>query len=352
MGTTKLKSSAMAKKGVNYVRDIIESSNSIFHEVHQENDYGNDAFIELVEGEDVKGITLAIQVKSGASFCTKSSCNIPASKKHFEYWKSHSLPVMGIVYDPNENMAYWTDIKEHIENKPDSIVNGPYTITFKKADFNRFATDSFDTIFKAIHLKKQIRLSIDKSISYLSSKNNTEHSLGLHVLFNLFCNDSKSWQAIFSTFENRDIYDLDPIIIYYLAHIPGHPDIYWNNGKSISSELRIELRSFISTFSESEIVKLFFMCDEDELSFERGSLGQSIEAIISLIDNKEIKLLSIINNLNYPIYLREAAVVLFVYYQQEFAIEELNVITSMYTELTLPLKMAKELEQEGGLSLY
>jgi hypothetical protein len=352
MGTTKLKSSAMAKKGVNYVRDIIESSNSIFHEVHQENDYGNDAFIELVEGEDVKGITLAIQVKSGTSFCTKSSCSIPASKKHFEYWKSHSLPVIGIVYDPNEKMAYWTDIKDHIENKLDSIVNGPHTITFKKADFNRFATDSFETIFKPIYLKKQIRLSIDKSISYLSSKNNTEHSLGLHVLLNLFCNDSKAWQAIFATFKNRDINDLDPSIIYCLAHIPGHPDIYWNNSKSISSELRSDLRSYISTFCESEIVKLFFMSDEEDLSFERGSLGQNIEAIISLIDDKETKLLSIINNLNYPIYLREATVVLFAYYQQELGVETLKAIASKYTELSLPLDMAMELEQEGGLSLY
>ncbi len=352
MGTTKLISSAMAKKGFNYVRNIIESSNSIFHEVHQENDYGNDAFLELVESEDVKGITLAIQVKSGVSFCTNSSCRIPASKQHFEYWKSHSLPVIGIVYDPNDNLAYWINITNYLDNNPEIISNGPYTITFKKADFSRFTMDNFETVFKPIHLKKQIQLSIDKSIIYLNSKNNTEHGLGLHVLLSLYCNESRAWQAIFDIFKCRDLKDLDPSIVFCLAHIPGHPDIYWGNGKSISTELRSDLRAYMSSFSEHDIIKLLSLLDEDELSFERGTLGQSAESIISLLDQKEEKLLSVVKNSQYPIYIREASVTLFAYYKQELAVAELTLIASKYTELTLPSELVTILEQQGGLYFY
>jgi hypothetical protein len=352
MGTTKLKSSAMAKKGVNYVRDIIESSNSIFHEVHQENDYGNDAFIELVDGEDVKGITLAVQVKSGSSFCTNSTCSIPASKQHFEYWKSHSLPVIGIVYDPNEDIAYWTNITNHLENNPEALVNGPYTITFKKADFARFTMCNFETLFKPMHLKKQITLPIDKSITYLTSQNNTEHSLGLHVLLNLYSNELKAWEAIFNTFKIRCINDLDPSIIFCMAHIPGHPDIYWGNGKSIATGIRSELRVQLSNFSEQDIVKLLSLCDEDELSFERGTLGQSAEAIISLLIQKEEKLLSIINNTEYPIYIRDASVILFAYYKQEQAVPELVKIAANYPELTWASETATMLKEEGCLYFY
>ncbi|MEP1871696.1 MAG: DUF4365 domain-containing protein [Paraglaciecola sp.] len=352
MGTTKLKSSAMAKKGVNYVRDIIESSNSIFHEVHQENDYGNDAFIELVEGEDVKGITLAVQVKSGSSFCTNSSCSIPASKQHFNYWKSHSLPVIGIVYDPNEELAYWINITNHLENNPEVLVNGPYTITFKKADFSRFTMSSFETLFKPIHLKKQIKLPIDKSITYLTSQNNTEHSLGLHVLLNLYCNELKAWEAILDAFRIRSINDLDPSIVFCMAHIPGHPDIYWGNGKSITTDVRSDLRVLISNFSEQDIVKLLSLLDEDELSFERGTLGQSAESIISLLIQKEEKLLSIINNFEYPIYVRDASVILFAYYKQEKAVPELVEITTNYPELTWASETATILKEEGSLYFY
>jgi hypothetical protein len=352
MGTTKLKSSAMAKRGVNYVRNIIESSNSIFHEVHQENDYGNDAFIELVEGEDVKGITLAIQVKSGSSFCSNSSCSIPASKQHFEYWKSHSLPVIGIVFDPNEGIAYWTNITNHLESNPEVLVNGPYTITFKKADFSRFTADSFETLFKPIHLKKQIKLTIDKSITYLSSKNHTEHSLGLHVLLNLYCNEFKAWEAIFDAFRFRSINDLDPSIVFCIAHIPGHPDIYWGNGKSIATNVRSKLRDQISNFSEHDIVKLLSLLDEDELSFERGTLGQSAESIISLLVHKEAKLLSVINNSKYPIYVREASVILFAYYKQEHGISELVKISSNFPELTWASETATILKEEGYLYFY
>ncbi|MGI2138978.1 hypothetical protein [Shewanella baltica] len=186
----------------------------------------------------------------------------------------------------------------------------------------------------------------------MSSKNNAEHSLGLHVLLDLYCNNSIAWQAVFDSFISRDINDLDPTIVYVLAHIPGHPDIYWFNGKGIPPILRSELRNQISNFSESNVVKLFSLIDEDELSFERGTLGQNIEAIISLIDNKEIKLLSIINNLGYPDYMREAAVILFAYYQQESGIGMLKSIASKYPELTWSSELAMQLEQEGCLYLY
>jgi hypothetical protein len=42
------KSAATERKGVNYIRSVVEESGSIFQEITRDNDYGNDAFIELV----------------------------------------------------------------------------------------------------------------------------------------------------------------------------------------------------------------------------------------------------------------------------------------------------------------
>jgi hypothetical protein len=62
------RTSAIERDGVNYVRTIIENANSIFNEIHRENDYGNDGFIELVDGERVTGKLLLVQIKSGKTY--------------------------------------------------------------------------------------------------------------------------------------------------------------------------------------------------------------------------------------------------------------------------------------------
>lgn len=351
MGTTKPIASAMAKKGINYVRDIVESSNSIFHEVHQENDYGNDAFVELVDGVDVKGITIAIQVKSGRSFCTKNSCKIPASKQHFEYWKSHSLPVLGIVYDPDDKKAYWVDIKNYIKNKPGIIKNGPYTINFKKTEFATFTLDGFENILKPIHLNKQIKLPFEQARRFLISTDFTEHSLGLNVLVRHHCNDFHTWSDIFKTFRERDILELDPTIIYYLAHIPGHPDIFWTQDQIFTPELRGEQRSIIEGFSEQDVTKILCLFDEED-SFDRGSLGQSAEAVISLVKEKEDKLYSIITRTNFPTYTRNAAAILYAYYSQESGISVLKRLAVDYPDLYMIKEMVEQLEHEGYVYLY
>ena len=91
---------AIERDGVNYVRSIIENANSIFNEIHRENDYGNDGFIELVDGENVTGKFLLVQIKSGKTYNSKSSCSIPADEDHFKYWCSHKLPVIDIMEGP------------------------------------------------------------------------------------------------------------------------------------------------------------------------------------------------------------------------------------------------------------
>lgn len=341
----------MAKRGVNYVRNIIESSNSIFHEVHQENDFGNDAFIELVDEKDVKGIVVALQIKSGKSFCTKNSCSIPASKSHFEYWSEHSLPVLGIVYDPDEDAAYWTNIKYHIDSGIDIINKGPYTIKFNKTEFSIFTSDNFEKIFKPLYLNKEIKLSLEESLKFSESKDHTEHCLGLSSLARRHAQSEDSWVKILNIFKRWDVDKLDPSILYYMAHIPGHPDIYWCNGQNIPTSVRKSLLSSITCMSERDIGKILSLLDEDDC-FERGSLGQSAESLIALIYKKEQKLLAVIENKELTIRTRDAAVILYAHYLQEKAISKLKQLSEKHTELSWAREMVIQLEQEGYVYLY
>ena len=115
------KLNAIERDGVNYVRSIVEHANCIFNEIHRENDYGNDGFIELVDGEIVTGKCLLVQIKSGKSYNSEDSCNIPASGEHFKYWMSHKLPVIGIVFDPNHQCAFWMNISPRLSDSSSKI---------------------------------------------------------------------------------------------------------------------------------------------------------------------------------------------------------------------------------------
>src|SRR5665213_1815134 len=99
------------RAGVNYVRDVVETNNSIFKEQDVRHDYGHDAFVLLVDGERVLPKEIAMQIKSGASYCTPTTCKIPATRGQLLFWAGHDLDTLGVVYDPGEAMAYWVDLK-------------------------------------------------------------------------------------------------------------------------------------------------------------------------------------------------------------------------------------------------
>lgn len=323
MGKIKKKSSAVAKEGLNYVRSIVEGENCIFHEIHQENDYGNDAFVELVDGENVKGITLAIQIKSGKSYCKPTNCSIPATREHFEYWSEHSLEVVGIVFDPSERIGYWVNISQYLKRNREVLKNGPFVITFSKKIINRFDGDGFKNIFIPIFLKKPIILENSRSKEYSLHSDFELHSLGIRALFNGYRNQKETWLKYFEIWEQRDWENIDPTLVYFFALAPGHPDIFWHQNNSLSPAIVDYIKSRIVEFEKNDLLKLLEFVDEDN-GFQRGSMGQNVEAIISIIPDK-IKLLESIVMVNkYCEKLRSSALTLLVYYLQEKSIPVLN----------------------------
>ena len=92
------------KEGVNFIRSIVEKNHCIFHEISSDVDLGIDAHIELTRNGESTGTVIATQIKSGKSFFIKNKCKIYSDKEHFKYWANYSLPVIIIVYDPDENV--------------------------------------------------------------------------------------------------------------------------------------------------------------------------------------------------------------------------------------------------------
>lgn len=352
MGLTKKESTVTEREGINYVRTVVESSNCIFHSINQENDYGNDAFLELVENGNVRGITLAVQIKSGKSYCSLSECKIPASKNHFDYWREHSLPIVGIVYDPDEEMAYWCNIKSLLINNPERIEHGPYTIKFAKTEINKISKKDFIDFFLPFFLKKPIRLEFERAARFAREQNFDLHSIGISTLMLQYRDRRDTWDIFFEIVRSRSIEDIDRNLIYFIAHIPGHPDIFWHKDNIINDGIRANLKNRIERFTREDVIRLFSLMDEED-GFERGSIGQSVEAIISLINNKMKILFSIASDLSNAPNVRDGASILFAYYGQENVLEELKTIASQETSSARwAPQLVEQLQREGYVYLY
>jgi hypothetical protein len=100
--------------GVGLALIAFERLHLIFREqnVH---DYGIDAHVEITEGGKPTGSLFAVQVKSGASYFKEqddSGFIYRADDEHVTYWIQHSLPVILVLCDSEENLVYWQLISD------------------------------------------------------------------------------------------------------------------------------------------------------------------------------------------------------------------------------------------------
>ena len=88
---------------------LFERLGWIFREQPTE-DYGIDAHVEVVESNTATGKLIALQIKSGNSWFKEKTTDgfvFRGKTEHLEYWQKHSLPVMVVLYDDEEKIAYW-----------------------------------------------------------------------------------------------------------------------------------------------------------------------------------------------------------------------------------------------------
>lgn len=108
------KSTAVTDRaGVYTVGLLVEKMQWIYREQTVE-DYGIDAHVEVVDGEDVTGRVLALQIKSGPSHFVDTADGrgwwFYPDKDDLDYWLSHSLPVIVVRADPDQGQAQWQSV--------------------------------------------------------------------------------------------------------------------------------------------------------------------------------------------------------------------------------------------------
>ena len=161
---------------------------------------------------------------------------------------------------------------------------------------------------------KTPKLTATDSISFFQSNYIDEHFIGMCSLFRNYINNKETWDNFIDYLKNKSIEFISDQLIYYIAHIPWHGDIFYV-GEKILPTTSEYAKLQISEFDEEMTVKLLSLIDEDT-GITRGSLGESIEAIISCIKNKSAILKSIISNTKYTEMIRYFASMILIYYDK------------------------------------
>jgi hypothetical protein len=98
------------KAGVRAVQALFEDAGYIFQPVELGNDIGKDACVDLAEAGQFTGAMVALQIKSGVSYRQGDNYKIPCNADDRAVWRGSSVPICGMVHDPDAGSVHWADL--------------------------------------------------------------------------------------------------------------------------------------------------------------------------------------------------------------------------------------------------
>lgn len=333
-------SSSTAKSGINYIRTVVESSGSLFHKIEQESDLGIDAIVEIIDNGRPTSRQVALQIKSGGSYFTRSGlCRIPVSS-HREYWLKYPMPVCGVVFVPGAGTAYWCDLKREL------ALHGGGVIRYPALRINQFDRSGFARIFVPTLQGACPLIEIEELSGLLASGCRSERFFALRCMFSGHQDSWGTWREIIDDFESDVPACPIGVLVYWISHIPWHPDLIATSS-FISPDARCYGLRRIANFGVREVLKLLSAVSEEE-GIARGTLGQCVDAIVSTIPNVPILLRDIIGKSSFPASSRKYAALIYAYrFPDEAIVNRKLILDVVGGEL-----IVESLQRWGAIRLY
>lgn len=299
------KKKAKGKVGVIYVSDVVFQEGSIFREVPEDTDIGIDGYIDFVVNEDVTGMMVGIQIKTGYVKKRKNEdvFSITFSRADLSYFYNHVLPVALIAYDPDTKASAWLDLTEYIRlnqsllNKKSitislSILDTPFTVkSFAdvfKPTFQRYQDELVQLKLKSnqiFELDNQVLLKLTSKVASVILEEKFQGFVGLLNSKILRSSPYTCFLLLTHIFHENEV--IRSLATDSLARYLPHPEFGFIPPPKIREYIQVAL----STFGREEVKELLLTgwLDEDT-KFQRGSVGQSVGVIIINIPNFEYHL--------------------------------------------------------------
>lgn len=287
MTTKRKRTQSTSRDGINFVRTLVERHNSTFQEIDLHNDLGNDAYVEFVVEENATGCCVALQIKSGRSYrVAPDKYAFQSDRDHFDYWASHTLPVLAVIFDPDVQRAFWVDITDHLRQHPAMIEHGPYTISANQ----ELSDASFDD-FRRHCLRYRDQYSREpnfgRALDSFAAREDVERCFdGLRALFAYHRQHAATWYYLISCLSNYREHPILRALLVRLCHVPGHGDIFWSKSNLIDEEVRRRAVFFMrERFDRRDALTMLSVIDDTGI--QRGTVGQCVHVLVDTMADTE-----------------------------------------------------------------
>jgi hypothetical protein len=258
-----------SREGLNAAQSFFERHGCVFQEVAQQNDFGKDAYVDIGEDGAITFLCVALQVKSGTSYRTANGDYFIPVDGHAHNWRYSTVPIFGLVYDPDDSLMRWVDVTGHLcANLSQQTGNIPVS---------REAVLTEESLHGAFTRALAEYVGRFGSIAASLLATGELQTDAVYDAWALGRSNAKYLLII-----RRFILDYEPRAlrraIHLLAHAGLHPDILWIPGKNWIPESVTKKVTPSFRWASEEIVHMLKVVDPED--WGRATLGQSLDVLL------------------------------------------------------------------------
>jgi hypothetical protein len=258
-----------SRDGVNAARLFFEHHGCTFQEIDQQHDFGKDAYVDLADEAGITPLCVALQVKSGASYRNSKGDYVVPLNNHSEIWRRSTVPVFGIVYDPDDLEIRWVDLTGYLRAHPEQM-GGSVPVSGRQIVDDLSLRGAFTNAVRAY----VARGAGDLTLNLLSP--DPFQMDAVYDAWALSRSDSKYLLIL-----RRFLMDLLPEAlrrsIWLLSHVGSHPNIFWTKDNWIRPEAEKQLLPSFR-WSPEEIAHMLRAVDHSD--YGRGTLGECLDVLL------------------------------------------------------------------------
>ncbi len=279
---------ARGKAGYRRLEGILEAANVVVQRVETENDIGRDAFVDIVDGTDVTGGVICVQVKSGKSFLHEGQWVVPGEAADFTLWRESTVPFFGAVHDPEDDALRWVDLSQAATLAVDAylspVIPGPYgKPSVPVPAENRLDVDLAQFLDAA---KISLRRRSGSPAAALLAEDAETVEVGIVDTFAVGRHDPTAFLLLAALF-HRLPKACRRLAVVALAMTTPHPDVFWTKQNWIPEQVSTTVRKRCRWTA----IDIAALLDEvDETGIDRGSIGQTVFHVLALDQDLQPKL--------------------------------------------------------------
>jgi hypothetical protein len=260
---------ATSRDGVNTARLLFEHEKCRFLEVDQQQDIGKDVYVDLVDATGITPLCVALQVKSGVSYRTAHGDYLVPVDHHADLWRRSTVPVFGIVYDPEDKQIRWVDLTGYLRAHPEQVGGSVPVVGRQTLD------------------EATLRGAFTNAVRAYAARGTTD------LVLNLLSPDPFQTGAVYDAWAlarsepkyllllRRFLMDLRREAlrraIWLLSHVGSHPNIFYSKDTWIKPEAeKTLLPSF--RWSPEELAAMLRSVDYSDYGY--GTLGECLDVLL------------------------------------------------------------------------